>query len=80
MSPKGERYINSARPDHQSPLLLPLTVEMVDEDQQSMIGGVGELKSMSSLDEGLSEVGLSLSPSVCVCAGKRVCFFYPICR
>ncbi|KAJ6758292.1 DNA HELICASE RECQ FAMILY MEMBER [Salix koriyanagi] len=57
VSPKGEKYIRSARPDHQPALILPLTDEMVeDEEQQCTTGEVGELNSMATLEcEQLSE-------------------------
>lgn len=57
VSPKGKQYIQSARPDHQPALILPLTDEMVeDEEQQCTTGGVGELNSMATLEcEQLSE-------------------------
>jgi hypothetical protein len=64
VSPKGKQYIQSARPDHQPALILPLTDEMVeDEEQQCTTGGVGELNSMATFEcEQLSEVDI-LSPS-----------------
>ncbi|KAF9670983.1 hypothetical protein SADUNF_Sadunf13G0125900 [Salix dunnii] len=57
VSPKGEKYIQSARPDHQPAIILPLTDEMVeDEEQQCTTGEVGELNNMATLEcEQLSE-------------------------
>ncbi|PRQ34890.1 putative DNA helicase [Rosa chinensis] len=57
VSLKGEQFLSSAGPDHQPPLVLPVTSEMVDdEDNKSTSGEVGEIKSLSTLEcEGFSE-------------------------
>lgn len=58
VSRKGEQFLSSAGPDHQPPLVLPVTSEMVDdEDNKSTSGEVGEIKGLSTLEcEGFSEV------------------------
>ncbi|GAB4836644.1 hypothetical protein Ancab_039534 [Ancistrocladus abbreviatus] len=47
VSVKGAQHLSSARPDHQLPLVLPLTCDMMDdEESKSTSGDAGELKSM----------------------------------
>ncbi|GLT80696.1 hypothetical protein SLA2020_521210 [Shorea laevis] len=62
ISPKGEQFLNSAKSDHQPPLVLPLTSEMVDdEEQQSKTRNIGEFNSSSTLQqEGFSEAEVQL--------------------
>ncbi|XP_009379064.2 ATP-dependent DNA helicase RecQ-like [Pyrus x bretschneideri] len=57
LSPKAYQFLSSAGPDHQPPLFLPLTSEMVnDEDNKHASGEVGEIKSLATLEcEGFSE-------------------------
>ncbi|KAL5759023.1 hypothetical protein ACOSP7_021634 [Xanthoceras sorbifolium] len=51
VSQKGERYLSSARPDDQPPLVLPLTDEMVDDkENQSTLSKIGELKSLAATE------------------------------
>lgn len=59
VSPKGYQFLSSAGPDHQAPLILPVTSEMVDdEDNKHASGEVGEIKSLATVEcEGFSEVG-----------------------
>ncbi|GAV80936.1 DEAD domain-containing protein/Helicase_C domain-containing protein/HRDC domain-containing protein/RQC domain-containing protein [Cephalotus follicularis] len=62
VSSKGEKYLCSASPDHQPPLVLPLTSEMVDDDEkQSISSGRGEFESLTTLEhEGFSEAEAQL--------------------
>ncbi|KAF3454768.1 hypothetical protein FNV43_RR05216 [Rhamnella rubrinervis] len=57
VSQKGEQYLSSATPDHQPPLVLPVTSEMEDEEEnKSRSGEIGEIKSLSTIkSEGFSE-------------------------
>ncbi|CAL8160271.1 unnamed protein product [Prunus armeniaca] len=57
VSPKGYQFLSSAGPDHQAPLVLPVTSEMVDdEDNKHASGEVGEIKSFATVEcEGFSE-------------------------
>lgn len=53
----GKQYLSLATPDHQQPLVLPLTDEMIDQ-HESTSSKNGELKSsVTSELEGFSEVG-----------------------
>ena len=56
VSTKGEKYLNSAGPDCQPPLYLPIPDNM-DEEEGGESGQVEGLKPLSSECEGLSEVG-----------------------
>ncbi|XVF37342.1 hypothetical protein REPUB_Repub19eG0137700 [Reevesia pubescens] len=62
VSPKGKQYLSSAGPDNQSPLYLPLTHEMLDdEDEDSTSGEIGEVKNLATLEnEGCSEAEAQL--------------------
>ncbi|XP_022731147.1 uncharacterized protein LOC111285809 isoform X2 [Durio zibethinus] len=62
VSPKGKQHLSSAGPDHQSPLYLPLTDEMLDdEDQDSTSGEIRKVKNLAPLDnEGFSEAEAQL--------------------
>ncbi|KAJ4829824.1 hypothetical protein Tsubulata_025335 [Turnera subulata] len=62
VSQKGKQYLSSARPDYQPPLLLPLTNEMVNEEEhQSTTVKVGDLESVVTLRcEGFSEAEAQL--------------------
>lgn len=59
VSSKGVQFLSSARPDYQPPLFLPVTSEMVDdEEHKSTSSEVEEFKSLATLEcEGLSQVG-----------------------
>eukprot|EP00257_Ricinus_communis_P020033 XP_015579180.1 uncharacterized protein LOC8286046 [Ricinus communis] len=47
---KGEKYLSSARPDYQPPLVLPLTDQMVDDEEyQCTTGGVENFNSLATL-------------------------------
>ncbi|KAJ0075745.1 hypothetical protein Patl1_35065 [Pistacia atlantica] len=62
VSQKGKQYLSLARPDHQPPLVLPLTSEMIDEEEhESTSSKIGELKSLVTLEhEGFSEAEAQL--------------------
>jgi ATP-dependent DNA helicase RecQ len=59
VSTKGEQFLSSARPDYQPPLFLPVTGEMVDDEEHTSTSSeVEEFKSLATLEfEGLSQVG-----------------------
>lgn len=59
VSSKGEQFLSSARPDYQPPLVLPVSSEMVEDDEhKSKSSEVEEYKSLATCDcEGFSEVG-----------------------
>ncbi|KAF5749986.1 Werner syndrome ATP-dependent helicase-like isoform X1 [Tripterygium wilfordii] len=49
VSSKGQQYLSSARPDHQPPLVLTMTSEMIkDREFQSTSSEVGEFKSLAT--------------------------------
>ncbi|XP_062081678.1 uncharacterized protein LOC133788273 isoform X2 [Humulus lupulus] len=56
VSPKGEQFLSSATPDNQPPLVLSLTSEMMDDEENKSVSGDGEIKSLATLEsEGFSE-------------------------
>lgn len=59
VSPKGQQYLSSARPDYQPPLVLPVSSEMLDDEEHNSISGeVEEFKSLATSEfKGYSEVG-----------------------
>ncbi|EEF35962.1 conserved hypothetical protein [Ricinus communis] len=59
---KGEKYLSSARPDYQPPLVLPLTDQMVDDEEyQCTTGGVENFNSLATLQsESFLEVEVQL--------------------
>ncbi|CAO2833304.1 unnamed protein product [Amaranthus hypochondriacus] len=63
VSTKGEKYLNSAGPDCQPPLYLPIPDDM-DEEDGGESGQVEGLKPLSSECEGLSEVEVQLYQSL----------------
>ncbi|GLT61087.1 hypothetical protein SLA2020_338180 [Shorea laevis] len=62
VSSKGVQFLSSARPDYQPPLFLPVTSEMVDdEEHKSTSSEVEEFKSLATLEcEGLSQIEAQL--------------------
>lgn len=65
VSQKGEQFLSSAGPDHQPSLVLPVTSEMVDDEDNNTSCKVGEIKSLSTLEcEGFSEVEKQLYHSL----------------
>ncbi|KAA8550481.1 hypothetical protein F0562_002165 [Nyssa sinensis] len=56
VSPKGVQFLSSSRPDHQPPLVLPVTSEMVSDEHRNTSGKVGEFNGLASMEcEGLSQ-------------------------
>ncbi|GMN23224.1 hypothetical protein TIFTF001_000034 [Ficus carica] len=62
VSPKGEQFLSSATPDYQPPLVLSVTSEMLDDEENSSIpGDVAEIKGVATLEsEGFSETEAKL--------------------
>ncbi|XP_059626343.1 uncharacterized protein LOC132269235 [Cornus florida] len=62
VSAKGRQFLSSSTPDHQPPLLLPVTSEMVsDEENRNTLGNVGEFNGLNSMEyEGLSQAETQL--------------------
>lgn len=62
VSPKGQQYLSSARPDYQPPLVLPVSSEMLDDEEHNSISGeVEEFKSLATSEfKGYSEVEAQL--------------------
>ncbi|KAM6578500.1 hypothetical protein CsatB_030337 [Cannabis sativa] len=55
VSPKGEQFLSSATPDYQPPLVLSVTSEMMDDEENKSVAGNGEIKSLATLEsEGFS--------------------------
>ncbi|PON69537.1 DNA helicase, ATP-dependent [Parasponia andersonii] len=61
VSPQGEQFLSSATPDYQPPLILSVTSEMMDDEENKSVGDVGEIKSMAILEnKGFSEMEAKL--------------------
>lgn len=59
VSPTGMNFLRTSTSEHQPPLVLPITSEMVDEEEHRDAHGRvdGDLQNLASLEcEGLSEV------------------------
>ncbi|KAL2943318.1 ATP-dependent DNA helicase RecQ [Bienertia sinuspersici] len=56
VSTKGVQYLNSAGPDRQPPLILPI-IDELNEEVEGVPGQVEALKTLTSESEGLAEVG-----------------------
>ncbi|KAL5580452.1 hypothetical protein UlMin_012894 [Ulmus minor] len=62
VSPKGDQFLSSATPDHQPPLVLPVTSEMADdEENKSRLDDVGVVNTSAILErEGISQAEAQL--------------------